>query len=108
MQFSWAYLITAGILEALWSISVKYSNGFSKLVPTICTLLLTLASYFLFSLSIKTIPLGIAYAVWVGIGIIGTVVVDILLFGEKANFLKLLFICLIIIGITGLRLFAKE
>jgi quaternary ammonium compound-resistance protein SugE len=108
MKISWVYLIAAGLLETLWSISVKYSNGFTKLVPSIFTLSLTLASYFLFSLSIRTIPLGIAYSVWVGIGIVGTVIVDILLFDEKANFLKLLFIAFIIVGVIGLQLFTKD
>ncbi len=101
---AWVYLIIAGIFEVVWAIGLKYSNGFTKLVPSLITIGGMLISFYLLSLAIKTIPLGTAYAVWTGIGVLGTVVLGIILFGEPAGVLRIVFIVLILTGILGLKL----
>lgn len=100
---AWLYLIAAGALEIAWPIGFKYSNGFTKIIPTIPTMLALLLSFLLMSLSAKTLPIGTVYAVWTGIGVLGTTVCGIMLFEESYDLFRLSFIVLIFIGIVGLK-----
>ena len=97
-------LIFAGITEIIWAIALKYSHGFTRLVPSLITITVMVLSFFLLSHSLKTIPIGTAYAVWTGIGIMGTVILGIVLFHEPVTFMRLLFLSMILIGIIGLKL----
>ncbi|MEO1767424.1 DMT family transporter [Thiobacter aerophilum] len=100
----WFYLFAAGIFEIVWAVSQKYSEGFTRALPTGITLVTASASFVLLGLAMKQLHLGTAYAVWTGIGIVGTALLGILLFHEPATPLRLLFIGLILIGIIGLKL----
>lgn len=104
MSIAWVYLLLAGIFEILFTIGLKYSQGFSKLIPTIITIFFILSSYFFVSLAMKTIPIGTAYAVWAGIGAAGAVICGILFFGDSYHIIRLISLLLIIIGIFGLKL----
>lgn len=101
---SWAILFLAGIFEVLWAIGLKYSEGFTKLNPTIFTIVTMAISIYLLSLALKTLPLGTAYAVWVGIGSIGVVIAGVFLFNETVSFFRLLSIAFIIVGVIGLNI----
>ena len=100
---SWGILFLAGIFEIFWAIGLKYSDGFTKLIPTIFTVVTMMLSFYLLSLALKSLPIGTAYAVWVGIGTIGTVIGGIILFGESINFIRLLSILFILLGIICLK-----
>ncbi|MEI6089570.1 MAG: multidrug efflux SMR transporter [bacterium] len=104
---SWVYLFLAGILEVAWAVGMVYTSGWTKLTPSILTLLAMALGIYLLSISIKTIPLGTAYAVWTGIGTVGTVIYGILFFKEPVDIIRVVCILLIIIGIVGLKLFSK-
>ena len=101
---NWIILFLAGILEVGWAIGLKYTDGFTKLWPTVATVVSMAASLLLLGLALKTLPVGTAYAIWVGIGALGTALLGILLFGEPANALKLVSLGLICAGIVGLKL----
>lgn len=101
---AWAWLVLAGLLEIVWAIGLKYTEGFSRFWPSLWTLAAMAASFSLLSLALKTLPVGTGYAVWVGIGAIGTAVVGIAWLGEPANAGRLLSLGLILIGIVGLKL----
>ena len=101
---AWLSLIFAGITEIILAIALKYSHGFTRRVPSLITITLMVLSFFLLSHSLKTIPIGTAYAVWTGIGIMGTVILGIVLFHEPVTFMRLLFLSMILIGIVGLKL----
>lgn len=101
---SWFFLFIAGIFEIAWAIGLKFSNGFTNLVISFLTILGMIASFYFLALALKNIPLGTAYAVWTGIGTIGTVILGIILFKEPFSLLRLICILLIITGITGLKL----
>jgi quaternary ammonium compound-resistance protein SugE len=101
---SWIALFVAGLLEIGWAIGLKYTDGFTKLGPTIATVFSLLASFILLGVSLKTLPVGTAYAIWVGIGAVGTALLGILLFDESTNVLKLVSLGLICAGIVGLKL----
>ncbi|QKF73521.1 QacE family quaternary ammonium compound efflux SMR transporter [Aliarcobacter faecis] len=101
---SWGILILAGIFEIFWATGLKYSEGFTKLTPSIVTIVTMSISFYLLSLSLKSLPLGTAYAVWVGIGTIGTVIAGIFLFNESINLIRLISIILILLGIIGLKI----
>ncbi len=103
----WIYLLIAGIFEISWAVCLKYSSAFSKITPSVFTVICMLLSFYFLSLSLKNLPLGTAYAVWTGIGIIGTVIFGIILFKEPATLAKFIFITLIISGIAGLKLLAN-
>lgn len=105
---AWLYLFAAGIFEIGWAIGLKYTAGFTKLVPTAWTLVSMTASILLLGLSLKTLPIGTAYAVWTGIGTIGTVALGIAWLGESANPLRLGCIALIVVGIIGLKVVSPE
>ncbi|HCR96653.1 MULTISPECIES: quaternary ammonium compound efflux SMR transporter SugE [Halomonas] len=101
---SWFILFVAGLLEIGWAIGLKYSVGFTKLWPTAWTLLSLVASFLLLGLALKTLPVGTAYAIWVGIGAVGTAILGIVLFGESLGVLKLMSLTLIVAGLVGLKL----
>ncbi|MDN5088465.1 quaternary ammonium compound efflux SMR transporter SugE [Aliarcobacter butzleri] len=101
---SWGILVLAGIFEIFWAIGLKYTDGFTKLIPSLFTIIAMLVSFWLLSLSLKTLPLGTAYAVWVGIGTIGTVIAGIMLFGDSINIIRIVSIAFIILGIIGLKI----
>ena len=105
---AWLYLLAAGLLEVGWAVGLKYTAGFTKLVPTVWTLASMLGSIVLLGLSLKTLPLGTAYAIWTGIGTIGTVALGIAWLGESASPLRLGCIALIVVGIIGLKVVSPE
>lgn len=100
----WLILIVAGLLEIGWAIGLKYTEGFTRLWPSVGTLVSMAISLGLLGIAMKTLPVGTAYAVWVGIGTVGTVILGIVLLGDSINPMRLLSICLIIAGIIGLKL----
>jgi quaternary ammonium compound-resistance protein SugE len=104
ISVAWWILIIAGFFETGWAIGMKYSDGFSKLWPSIFTAISMTISVVLLTYSLKVLPVGSAYAVWTGIGAIGTVILGIFLFKEPYDIFRLFFIFLIIVGIVGLRM----
>jgi len=100
---AWYLLIIAGLLEAAWAIGLKYTDGFSKPVPSLLTAMAIAASMFLLAVAARTLPIGTAYAVWVGIGAAGAVVFGILLLGEPVSFARLFFLALLFAAIVGLK-----
>lgn len=100
----WFYLLIAGIFEISWAVGLKFSHGFTQIIPSILTVIGMIASFYFLALALKNLPLGTAYAIWTGIGTVGTVILGIILFKEPATALRLLCIALIICGITGLKL----
>ncbi|HQN92243.1 MAG TPA: multidrug efflux SMR transporter [Methanoculleus sp.] len=100
----WMTLFFAGILEAGWAIGLKYTEGFTRVWPSVATLVLMGGSIYLLSRSLTGLPLGTAYAVWTGIGAVGTVIAGLVLFDESRSALRLLCILLIVAGIVGLKL----
>ena len=103
---AWAYLLVAGLFEVSWAVGLKYTDGFSRLFPSLATLIAMVLSVAFLELALRSLPLGTAYAVWTGIGVIGTTVLGIHLFGESAAVLRLGCIAIIVAGIVGLRLTA--
>jgi len=103
---AWFTLLLAGLLEIGWAIGLKYTQGFTRLWPSVATLASMLASLLLLACALRTLPLGTAYAIWTGIGAVGTVVLGIILFGEPATAGKLVCVGLIVTGIAGLKLLA--
>lgn len=101
---AWLFLFLAGLTEIGWAIALKYSHGFTRIIPSVITIVVMISSFFLLAQSLKTIPIGTAYAIWTGIGIVGTVILGIILFDEPISFIRLLFLLLILIGIVGLKL----
>lgn len=100
---AWILLLIAGILEFIWATGLKYSEGFTKLWPSVFTLLTMALSFYLLSLSMRVLPVGISYTVWTGIGAVGAVVIGFVVFQEPLTLLKLLFLGMIIGGILGLK-----
>ncbi len=101
---AWVFLIIAGVFEIGWAIGLKYTEGFTRLVPTALTLGSMVISLGLLGLALKSLPVGTAYAVWTGVGTVGTAALGIWLLGEPAGFLRLACIGLIVAGIAGLKL----
>jgi quaternary ammonium compound-resistance protein SugE len=101
---NWLILITAGLFEIVWAIGIKYTEGFTRLWPSVATLAAMLVSVVLLGIAMKSLPVGTAYAVWVGVGAVGTAIFGIILFGESANAMRLLSLGLIVVGIVGLKL----
>ena len=101
---SWFILIIAGLFEIAWAIGLKYTEGFTRLWPTVGTVLAMAISVGLLGIAMKSLPVGTAYAVWVGVGAIGTAILGIVLFGESANAGRLVSLALILAGIIGLKL----
>jgi quaternary ammonium compound-resistance protein SugE len=104
---AWIYLLVAGILEVFWAISLKYTDGFSKLWPSLSTGAGMIASFYFLAQALKTIPVGTGYAIWTGIGAAGTAILGIVLFAEPASLARLFCLGLIIAGIIGLKLAAS-
>lgn len=100
---AWVYLFIAGIFEVVWAIGLKYTQGFTRLLPTIITVIGMVISFYFLSLATKTLPIGTGYAVWTGIGAVGSVILGIILFNEPYNLFRVLFLIFIIIGILGLK-----
>ena len=101
---AWAYLLVAGLFEIGFAFGLKFSEGFTRLWPTLCMAASRAASFYLLSVALKTLPVGTAYAVWTGIGAAGTAILGILLLSESSEILRLLSIFLIVVGVVGLRL----
>lgn len=101
---AWGLLFLAGLLEVGWAVGLKYTNGFTRLWPTVGTAASMIASLGLLGIALRTLPLGTAYAVWTGIGTIGTAILGIVLLGEPATAVRLVCISLIVAGIVGLKL----
>ena len=104
----WLMLLLAGIFEIVWAVSMKYSNGFSVLVPSVITAVTYILSAVFLALALKNLPLGTAYVMWVSFGIAGTTILGVLLFNEKLTLLQIVSVILIIIGVVGLKLFARQ
>jgi quaternary ammonium compound-resistance protein SugE len=104
VSLSWFVLILAGLFEVGWAIGLKYTEGFTRLWPTVGTVLAMIISVALLGLALKQLPVGSAYAIWVGVGAVGTVILGILLLGESASLAKLISVGFIIVGIVGLKL----
>jgi quaternary ammonium compound-resistance protein SugE len=101
---AWVYLIVAGLLETGWAIGLKYTEGFTKPVPSVLTAAAIAASMFLLALAARTIPIGTAYAMWVGIGAVGAVILGIVLFDEPRDLARMAFVGLLVVSLVGLRL----
>lgn len=106
-SMSWLILFIAGLFEVVWAVGIKYTESWTRLWPAVITVTAMIASFYLLSLALKNIPIGTAYAVWTGIGTIGTVLYGILFFKEPTDILRIVCILLIISGIIGLRILAK-
>jgi quaternary ammonium compound-resistance protein SugE len=101
---AWIILIVAGLFEIVWAIGLKYTDGLTRPLPTAVTIAAMVISVWLLGIAMKTLPVGTAYSVWVGVGAVGTVILGIVLFKEPANALRLASIGLVIAGIVGLKL----
>jgi quaternary ammonium compound-resistance protein SugE len=100
----WIYLLIAALFEMGWAIGLKYTEGFTRLWPSVFTILGTIASFFFLSVAVKNLPIGTAYAVWTGIGTVGTVLFGILFLGEPKDIIRIVCILLIVAGIIGLKI----
>ena len=101
---AWAWLSLAGVLEVVWAVGLKYTDGFTRLVPSAITAAAMIGSVYFLALAVRAIPIGTAYAVWTGIGAVGVAILGMLLFGEPKNVLRIASILLIVAGIAGLKL----
>jgi quaternary ammonium compound-resistance protein SugE len=99
----WVIVAIAGLMETGWALGLKYSEGFTRVVPSAITVVLALGSFYLLSVAMKTLPVGTAYAVWVGIGAVGTAIAAVFLFGETVNAMRVLGVLLILAGIAALK-----
>ncbi|MDZ4814827.1 MAG: quaternary ammonium compound efflux SMR transporter SugE [Verrucomicrobiota bacterium] len=104
---SWVYLLLAGMLEIVWPVGMKMSNGFTRLWPTVLTLLSMTVAFYLMSLSLRTIPMGTAYAIWTGIGATGAAIIGIYFYGDSSSPARICCLALIVVGIVGLKLTDK-
>jgi len=104
---AWIYLVIAGLLETGWAIGLKYTDGFTRLVPSLLTATAIAASMFLLAIAARTIPIGTAYAIWVGIGAVGAVILGIVLFDEPRDVSRLFFVLLLVVALIGLKLTAR-
>lgn len=101
---SWFFLVVAGLLEVVWASTMKSTQGFTRLGPSLFTLAAMGVGFYFLSLALRTLPTGTGYAVWVGIGAVGTAIVGIVFLGEPKSSLRLISIALIVLGVLGLRL----
>lgn len=101
---AWVYLCIAGVFETAWAIGLKYTDGWTKPIPSVYTVVTMIASFYFLSIAIKTLPIGTAYVVWTGIGAVGTAILGMILFGESREVMRLLCMLLIVTGIVGLKL----
>lgn len=105
---AWLYLLVAGLFEIGWAVGLKYTEGFTRLWPSVWTLAALALSMALLALAVRELPIGTAYAVWTGVGAVGTAILGILLFGEPRDLARLLSIALIVAGILGLKLVSPQ
>lgn len=105
---AWLILAIAGLFETAWAIGLKYTDGFTRLWPTVGTVIAMVISVFMLGLAMRTLPVGTAYAVWTGIGTLGTVVLGIYIFGDSANAGRLLCVAMILAGIIGLKILSPD
>ena len=101
---AWIYLVVAGLFECGWAIGLKYTEGFTRLVPSLLTVAAMIISFWLLSAAMKSVPVGTAYAVWTGIGAVGVAILGMVLFGESRDVARVICLLLIVAGIVGLRL----
>ncbi|MGC7402428.1 quaternary ammonium compound efflux SMR transporter SugE [Pandoraea pneumonica] len=101
---AWILLVFAGLLEVAWAVGLKYTQGFSRLVPSVFTIASMVGSVWLLALAVRTLPLGTAYAIWTGIGAVGAFILGIILFGESASAARIASVTLILAGLVGLKL----
>ena len=101
---AWFYLMIAGVFEVIWAIGLKYSHGFTKLYPSLITVVGMIISFYFLALATKSLHIGTAYAVWTGIGAVGAVILGMILFNEPANFWRVVFVSFILVGTLGLKL----
>lgn len=104
---AWIYLIIAGLFECGWAIGLKYTDGFTRLTPSLLTVAAMAISFWLLSVAMKSIPIGTAYATWTGIGAVGVAILGMILFGESRDVLRILCLLLIVSGIIGLKLLSR-
>lgn len=104
---AWFILVIAGLFEIAWAVGLKYSEGLTKLWPSVFTIICLVISMGLLAFAVRTLPVGTAYAVWTGIGALGTVILGMVLFNEPKDLIRIFFIGLILAGIVGLKFFAK-
>jgi len=108
MSKAWTLLVIAGLLEIVWAIGLKYTDGFTKLVPSIVTIAAMIVSMYLLAKASAELPIGTAYAVWVGIGASGAAILGMVLFKEPASLTRILFLTMLIVSIVGLKLSASH
>lgn len=104
---AWTYLVIAGIFEIAWAVGLKFTEGFTRLWPSVGVVTATVVSLYLLSVSLRTIPIGTGYAVWTGIGAAGTAVVGMIILGESRDAARIVCIALIICGVVGLKVFSR-
>lgn len=107
MSTSWIFLVIAGLLEICWAIGLKYTEGFTKLIPSIFTLITLALSMYMLAKASQVIPIGTAYGIWVGIGALGAAILGIFLFNESATPSRIFFLVLLLVAIIGLKLTAE-
>lgn len=100
---AWLYLVIAGVFEVLWAISLKFSNGFTRLVPSLVTIAGMIVSFYFLAVATKTLPIGTAYAAWTGIGAVGAIIIGTLFLNEPISLTRILFMILILVGVLGLK-----
>jgi quaternary ammonium compound-resistance protein SugE len=100
---AWIYLAIAGVFEVVWVIGLKYTEGFTRIYPTIVTIIGMIISFYFLALAVKTLPIGTAYAVWTGIGAVGAIIVGMILFNEPKDLIRIVFLLFILTGIIGLK-----
>ncbi len=105
---AWVYLVVAGLFECGWAIGLKYTDGFTKLMPSLLTVAAMAISFWLLAIAMKTIPVATAYAVWTGIGAIGVAILGMLLLGESRDIMRIISLFLIVSGIVGLKLVSSS
>ena len=104
---AWMVLVVAGLLEVVWAIALKYSDGFTKMAPSMVTIVAAAASFWLLAVALRVLPVGTAYAAWTGIGAVGAAVLGMLLFDEPRNAMRIACIVAIVAGVAGLRIASK-
>lgn len=107
-MMAWLILVIAGLFETAWAIGLKYTDGFTRLWPTVGTVIAMIISVFMLGLAMRTLPVGTAYAVWTGIGTLGTVILGIYLFGDSADAGRLVCVGMILAGIIGLKVLSAD
>ncbi|TVY06858.1 quaternary ammonium compound efflux SMR transporter SugE [Paenibacillus cremeus] len=100
---AWLYLVIAGLMEVVWAMGLKYTSGWTRLWPSVFTVAGMIVSFYFLSLALKQLPIGTAYAIWTGIGALGTVILGMVLFGEPRDALRIGFLLAIVVGIVGLK-----